>query len=67
MTNFPKTLRQTMKDRGGLNALAVQLGISRAAISQWQRVPAERVLDVERITGIPRIELRPDLYAERAQ
>jgi DNA-binding transcriptional regulator YdaS (Cro superfamily) len=25
-------------------------------------LPAERVLDIERVTGIPRHELRPDLY-----
>jgi DNA-binding transcriptional regulator YdaS (Cro superfamily) len=37
-------------------------GISSQAISQWKRVPAERVLDVERVTGIPRHELRPDIY-----
>ena len=31
------------------------------AISQWKQVPHDRVLDVERITGISRHELRPDL------
>lgn len=35
-------------------------------ISKWEngRIPAERVLDVERITGIPRHRLRPDIYPE---
>lgn len=42
--------------------LAKALNITHGAISQWDRVPAERVLDVERETGIPRHELRPDLY-----
>lgn len=42
--------------------LAHQLGITAQAISQWTRVPVERVLDVERITGVPRHELRPDIY-----
>jgi DNA-binding transcriptional regulator YdaS (Cro superfamily) len=45
-------------------------GLSRAlsgkitpqAVSQWKQVPAERVLDVERATGVPRHRLRPDLY-----
>lgn len=36
--------------------------ISPQAISQWQKVPAERVLDVEHVTGVSRTELRPDLY-----
>lgn len=55
----PKTLKL---DRGGITRLAAELCISSQAISQWKRVPAERVLDVERITGIPRHELRPDIY-----
>jgi DNA-binding transcriptional regulator YdaS (Cro superfamily) len=42
--------------------LAVALGITPGAISQWDRVPAERVLEVEKATGIPRQVLRPDVY-----
>lgn len=37
--------------------------ISHQAIAQWRRVPAERVLEVERVTGIARETLRPDLAA----
>ena len=51
------------KAAGGNVGIARALGgITPQAISQWRRVPAERVLDVERITGIPRSNLRPDLY-----
>lgn len=32
------------------------------AISQWRQVPADRVLDVERITGMSRHALRPDVF-----
>lgn len=32
------------------------------AISQWKQVPAERVLEVERVSGVSRHLLRPDLY-----
>jgi DNA-binding transcriptional regulator YdaS (Cro superfamily) len=47
----------------GASGLAPALGgISPQAVSQWKRVPSERVLDVERVTGISRSELRPDLY-----
>jgi DNA-binding transcriptional regulator YdaS (Cro superfamily) len=38
------------------------LDITPGAISQWHRVPAERVIEVERLTGIPRSELRPDIF-----
>jgi len=47
---------------GNLAALAEKLAISPQALSQWQRVPSARVLEVERITGVSRHELRPDLY-----
>lgn len=52
------------KERGRITKLANELGVSTAAVSQWDRVPAERVLEVERITGISRHELRPDVFAE---
>jgi DNA-binding transcriptional regulator YdaS (Cro superfamily) len=47
---------------GGLSGLADPLDISVQAISQWKQVPPLRVLAVERISGIPRHVLRPDLY-----
>jgi DNA-binding transcriptional regulator YdaS (Cro superfamily) len=52
------------QERGRAVQLASGLGVTAGAISQWERVPAERVIDVERLTGIPRAELRPDLYPE---
>jgi hypothetical protein len=48
---------------GGDSGLARALGdISSQAVSQWRRVPALRVLQVERASGISRHSLRPDLY-----
>ena len=48
----------------GLGPLSRRLGISKQAVSQWQwkGVPPERVLAVETATGIPREELRPDIF-----
>jgi DNA-binding transcriptional regulator YdaS (Cro superfamily) len=45
-----------------MRALARELGINYQAIQSWKRIPAERVLAIEAITGIPREQLRPDLY-----
>lgn len=47
---------------GGISALARKLGISQAALSKWRRVPAHQIIAVEKATGVPREELRPDLY-----
>src|SRR6266853_1552420 len=48
---------------GGVGALARKIGISQPSISNWSRVPAERVLAIEAATGVARATLRPDLYA----
>mgnify|MGYP003645198482 CR=1 FL=1 len=37
-------------------------GITRQAISQWDEVPHNRVLSIERLTGVSRHVIRPDLY-----
>jgi DNA-binding transcriptional regulator YdaS (Cro superfamily) len=42
--------------------IARELGVTRSAVYQWTRVPVDRVLEVERITGVSRHVLRPDIY-----
>lgn len=51
-----------VRDRMPLARLARELGITRGAVAQWDKVPAERIGDVSRITGIPMPTLRPDLF-----
>jgi DNA-binding transcriptional regulator YdaS (Cro superfamily) len=52
----------------GAYGLAKATGVSYQAIQKWRRVPAERVHDVEKASGVPRHLLRPDLYPiEREQ
>ena len=55
-------LEDAIRAAGGIGALARRLGISQPSVSNWQRVPAERVIAVEALTGVPRASLRPDLY-----
>jgi DNA-binding transcriptional regulator YdaS (Cro superfamily) len=48
----------------GLGSLAVAFEISPQAINKWRWsvVPPDRVLKLEQLSGVPRTELRPDLY-----
>jgi DNA-binding transcriptional regulator YdaS (Cro superfamily) len=61
-----KGLDKAIAKAGGQRALAELLGLGQTAVSNWRnrkkRVPAERVIEIERATGVPRHELRPDLY-----
>lgn len=56
------TIKEIATRAGGVVALSTKLGLSRGAVSQWEKVPLERVNDVARITGIPRERLRPDVF-----
>jgi TorA maturation chaperone TorD len=58
-------LTEAIRTVGGVSELARRLGISQPSVSNWDRVPAERVLDVEAASGVERVVLRPDLYAAR--
>jgi DNA-binding transcriptional regulator YdaS (Cro superfamily) len=50
----PAKLAAALTERG--------IKITPQAISQWKRVPADRAILVEVITGISRHELRPDVF-----
>ena len=55
-------LDEAIRVAGGVGALARKIGISQPSVSNWARIPAERVLSVEAATGVSRTILRPDLY-----
>jgi len=56
-------LEDLLSRRGNVTRIAQGLGISPAAVSQWQRVPAERVTELSSLLGTPPQQLRPDLHA----
>lgn len=62
--NRTATVAAAIDAAGGVAKLASLISVSSQAISQWTRVPAERVLEIERATGgkISRHDMRPDLY-----
>ena len=59
-------LEEAIRAAGGVSELARRLGIAQPSVSNWERVPAERIASVEEATGVDRARLRPDLFAVRA-
>jgi TorA maturation chaperone TorD len=57
-------LQEAILAAGGVTELARRIGISQPSVSNWSRIPAERVLTVEAVTGVARAILRPDLHDE---
>jgi len=55
-------LQEAIRAVGGVSELARRIGISQPSVSNWDRIPVERVLTVETATGINRAILRPDLF-----
>jgi TorA maturation chaperone TorD len=60
-------LNQAIRAVGGVTELARRLGISQPSVSNWERVPSERVLSVEGASGVARSVLRPDLFGAEMQ
>lgn len=57
-----RALEEAIANVGSVSVLAGLIGVTRQAVHAWAAVPAERVLDVETATGVPRWRLRPDLW-----
>ncbi len=55
-------LQEAIRAVGGVSELARRIGISQPSVSNWDRIPAERVFSVEAATGVARAVLRPDLF-----
>lgn len=58
-------LNKAIEFAGSQQKLSILIGISSMAVSKWVKsgkVPTDRVLNVEKLTGVPRTELRPDIY-----
>lgn len=50
------------EQRGRRRELAISLGITPGALSQWSQVPPKRAVAIEAITGISRHELCPEVF-----
>ncbi|MCC2602553.1 transcriptional regulator [Sphingopyxis yananensis] len=61
-----EALEHLVKNAGSQSQLARHLGVSQSTVWKWlqssKRLPAEHVLKAERVYGISRHLLRPDIY-----
>jgi len=61
-----EALKKAIKICGNQANLGLKIGKSQAHVSVWvtrdKKAPADMVLKIEQVTGVPRHELRPDLY-----
>lgn len=62
MSDKSESLMRAIERAGGQASFAKLIGVTAQAVSQWNEVPPLRVLEVERVSGVSRSELRPDLY-----
>lgn len=66
MSKSQTPVERVIEALGGLTKAAAAMGIENpSVIANWRtrgRVPAEKVLDVEGLTGISRHDLRPDVF-----
>jgi DNA-binding transcriptional regulator YdaS (Cro superfamily) len=60
--NLNEGLRAAIDACGSRYALAKRLGLTPVAVLDWWRIPADLVVEVERVSGVPRERLRPELY-----
>jgi len=60
-------LQEAIQKAGGQTSLARAIGSTQGHVSQWIRrgkVPADKVLKIERVTGVSREKLRPDIFKD---
>lgn len=60
-------LQKAIDAAGGPVALSRHLGISSQAVAQWRQAPPARVIEIEKLTGISRHDLRPDIFGPAKQ
>lgn len=62
MTKAESALKRAIAIAGGPAALARIVGVTPQAVVQWRQTPPRRVPIISDKTGVPRADLRPDIY-----
>jgi len=64
-TNKYNPVKEAILIFGSQTALAKECGVAQPTIFKWLKkgiIPPRKVLMLEKITGIPRYKLNPDIY-----
>jgi DNA-binding transcriptional regulator YdaS (Cro superfamily) len=61
-------ITKAVQKAGGRSAVAKKLNVNVETVRQWEikKIPAERAVDLEKISGVHRSFLRPDLWGVTA-
>jgi hypothetical protein len=65
--NLRDRAMKAVKAAGGPIYVGEVFGISRQAVSSWQRVPAEYALRMEQLSGLTRFWMRPDVFGSQGR
>ena len=55
-------MKMAIEKVGGFRAMGRLLGLSHEAPRKWKKIPDKYLLKIEKLTGIDREQLRPDLF-----
>ena len=50
---------------GGPRAVSREVKLTRQAVAKWEEIPPRHVLALERLSGVSRHDLRPDIYGPK--
>lgn len=55
-------IKQIIRSSGGPSKIGKEISRHHTTVLKWERVPAEHVLAVSRLSGIPVWKIRPDVF-----
>ena len=70
LENLSAVIAEALDSAGGVAAVAAAIGKTREAVRLWRvrgHVPDRHLVELERLSGVPRERLRPDLYVRQQE
>jgi DNA-binding transcriptional regulator YdaS (Cro superfamily) len=57
-----EAVKRAVEAAGGARRVAEECEITPEAVYMWKQCPSDRIGVIERLSGVPRHELRPDIF-----